>query len=1176
MGINIYPSGVGGAGFQLFTRTADNLSGVFADAEARDAYFTANPDDITIVEENQFMVIKLEDNGEGDIVYQQRQNNTWVDVTSIIQGGSGNISVEQEALLTSLMNVSPNRLPIKSSTTNFSNSPLVKTTDRLISDESLEVPVGTLYIGKETSISGAIRALNVVSGITGNKGLLLAQLYNSSGFLAPTIYEQGNSEETVTINAGSTVQNNAQFSLITSKDELITKVEIDTNNISQSVQFGLEIRVNSFTGPIAYELENYVTTDSNGKATVILNNSILVDTNVELFFTVTAIGLVGGLIEGIFVPNLVIYRLPVIRKEVADKNWVLDNDRFLSSANTDGRTTTLSIANNGVLTFDNPIYEDIGLVTGFADSTSAIVEKATSAPFNRITFKVVSSPVILYVKGKKLEITEDIEFTIPDIEGTHFLYITENKTIGSIYSTFNWQTLRRENVYFTAVYWDATNEKIHYVANEMHKAVLNYKEHEYLHEFFGTQFNGGLGLFNFTVDGNGTSDAHAQFAVEAGAISDEDIDLTVAAKSFPANIPIIYQEGVSGALRVKEPNNFPFIGKTDITVTSRPKYNLYSGGVYSLAEVPAGHYFLVHYFALNGYYNDFAGVLGTTTYNNLPEARSAAESEILGVDWIPFQEWVRVGTVIFKTDTFTNSENAIIVSTDTGADFVDFRFSNATGGGLIANPTNHTNLVNRSATGSHPATAISYDNTSTGVPETDVQAVIDEGINRQLTHLASNEAHDAEDITYDAAQSGLTQPKVQGALNEVQTNIENHVASATAHEAVKITFDNSVNSFLSTNTQTAIEETRNDISTQVAAHKVETEAHTATNISINSAGRVGLGDNVQTGLNYNHDQHENHVYSTGAHGANNIPYNNTTSLLVGENVQDAIDSLDSNVDTLSSDLTAHKNAVEGIHPATGITIDTSGFTTVSGSTTAGVLADIDGKLEGHFSNTFKHNATVIDFTPSGNLSALTVDAALKELDTEVVRKSLTETITGEKTFSADTKFSGTTLDASGVSTFKAGTSDKLLVNDDGVITNGSFYLKDDAAIAANHLSGYVGVSALGDYLFAVRSDSTVSFISQERIIFRNSNFTARIYDAIQADTSGGGFTITLPADPGANHPIKIISHVGGNTLTIDGNGHNINVYDTNGNLVVTDTSVTTTANRQWTFRLTASGYQLNL
>ena len=82
-------NGSGGAGFQLFTRTDNNQNAIFADAAARDTYFTANANDLATLDANEFLIIKLLDDGSGDVAYQQRQNSAWVDVTSLIQGEDG-------------------------------------------------------------------------------------------------------------------------------------------------------------------------------------------------------------------------------------------------------------------------------------------------------------------------------------------------------------------------------------------------------------------------------------------------------------------------------------------------------------------------------------------------------------------------------------------------------------------------------------------------------------------------------------------------------------------------------------------------------------------------------------------------------------------------------------------------------------------------------------------------------------------------------------------------------------------------------------------------------------------------------------------------------------------------------------------------------------------------------
>lgn len=80
------PFGTGA--FQLFYQS-DNQPGEYADAAARDVYFGANPDELDRLDNNEFLIIKLLDNGSGQVAYQQRASGAWVDVTSLVQGSTG-------------------------------------------------------------------------------------------------------------------------------------------------------------------------------------------------------------------------------------------------------------------------------------------------------------------------------------------------------------------------------------------------------------------------------------------------------------------------------------------------------------------------------------------------------------------------------------------------------------------------------------------------------------------------------------------------------------------------------------------------------------------------------------------------------------------------------------------------------------------------------------------------------------------------------------------------------------------------------------------------------------------------------------------------------------------------------------------------------------------------------
>ena len=77
-------------GFVILTQTNGD-PGIYADAAARDTYFaTANGIiDLARMDANEFIIIKLLDDGGGDVAYQQRAASVFVDVTALIQGEAG-------------------------------------------------------------------------------------------------------------------------------------------------------------------------------------------------------------------------------------------------------------------------------------------------------------------------------------------------------------------------------------------------------------------------------------------------------------------------------------------------------------------------------------------------------------------------------------------------------------------------------------------------------------------------------------------------------------------------------------------------------------------------------------------------------------------------------------------------------------------------------------------------------------------------------------------------------------------------------------------------------------------------------------------------------------------------------------------------------------------------------
>lgn len=340
-----------------------------------------------------------------------------------------------------------------------------------------------------------------------------------------------------------------------------------------------------------------------------------------------------------------------------------------------------------------------------------------------------------YIQGKKYSIESAKSLTISDVEGMHYIYIDSN---GELQETLTQSVdiLLKNNAYVAALYWDSDNDEVVYLGDERHGISMDWATTKYLHDVLGTQYLDGLALSNFSVDGDGTSNTHCQFGYESGSIRDEDLVHIITSQSNPANIPIYYKDGSIPNIRRKTPNDFPFIGKTDITSTTRPKYNLDTAGVWSLAEVPIDNIWMVHYFATNDINNPIIGFLGLNVYSSTEDARNASKDEINQITGLPFTEFAPIGTVMFKTSSYTNDENAIIVSTDIGGDYVDFRGQSSKLIGTNANTSEHNNLTNRDSSNAHPSSSISYDNSASKLTSTEIKSAIDE-LDEKVELLAS-------------------------------------------------------------------------------------------------------------------------------------------------------------------------------------------------------------------------------------------------------------------------------------------------------------------------------------------------------------------------------------------------------------------------------------------------------
>lgn len=324
-------------------------------------------------------------------------------------------------------------------------------------------------------------------------------------------------------------------------------------------------------------------------------------------------------------------------------------------------------------------FTAMGEPTGFPNRTDSTLSKVDGT--RTLTLAPAVTSFDYYLAGVKYTISSTLNVVWTDAEGIHYFYLDSDETL-KVTTTFT-DSLITSDAFVAVLYWDATNNEAIIFGDERHGIAMDGYTHSYLHNVFGARYVSGLALSGMTVDGNGSDDTHAQFAVGSGEIVDEDlshtIDDTIQDITPTAQIPILYQLGATGTWRRKTPDDFPVIysGSAGYTgANDRLAYNLNSGGTWSLAEIGSSEYVLVHLFATNDISWPIIGIQGQSKYTSIVSARNGARTELnqMILSGLPFLEFVPIATILFQSNAgYSNSVNARIVSTDSGDDYVDWR-----------------------------------------------------------------------------------------------------------------------------------------------------------------------------------------------------------------------------------------------------------------------------------------------------------------------------------------------------------------------------------------------------------------------------------------------------------------------------------------------------------------------
>jgi len=177
----------GGAGFQLFTQTADNQPAIYTGVDqtaaesARDVYFGANPADLATLDANEFLIIKLVLTGTDPdtAIYQQRQNSTWVDVTSLIQGESGSSATSLQAGTVAVSDGSE----FTSQGINVDQS-----TGEVTFDDTVNVPSGSINVGEALQLSEGVADLVIVDKLKDSMAFSVNSDFSDAGGASTPAY----------------------------------------------------------------------------------------------------------------------------------------------------------------------------------------------------------------------------------------------------------------------------------------------------------------------------------------------------------------------------------------------------------------------------------------------------------------------------------------------------------------------------------------------------------------------------------------------------------------------------------------------------------------------------------------------------------------------------------------------------------------------------------------------------------------------------------------------------------------------------------------------------------------------------------------------------------------------------------------------------------------------------
>lgn len=388
--------------------------------------------------------------------------------------------------------------------------------------------------------------------------------------------------------------------------------------------------------------------------------------------------------------------------------------------------------------------------SGFESQTDSVISFNNAT--RTFTIAPTASEFTIWFHGVPHTFTAAQTVVIPNSDGMHSIYF-DGGVLKST-QTISEKTLILEYCLVGAVYWSTVHQEALTVSDDRHQVIMDRTTHYYLHLTRGTAYASGLAINNFSITGDGTSNAHAQFGITSGTICDEDVTVNITATTTPsaifeqdinpiAHLPIIYRDG-SSDWYLTSGDEYALC-----RVSGVPKYNQFSGG-WVLTTVPNGAFVATWVIAAPEITHPVMGILGQRYDTTIEAAKENNKWGDVSVSNFPLGEYRLLYRVIFEIrSTFTNDVTARIV------DVLDLR-------------TTSVVSLSASAHSSETLAGLADVNLTSPLPG---EALVYNGTDWVNQNIVITDRHVAVTAT-DTAPGNLADKLIQGhGLNFVQNNL---------------------------------------------------------------------------------------------------------------------------------------------------------------------------------------------------------------------------------------------------------------------------------------------------------------------------------------------------------------------------------------------------------------------